>query len=169
MKKVIRYLIADYLNTAGSGTETAAYSLMGTGFNTLDENPTAKVDKTAYINDRSASGSITGYENVFPFDTQLIADDGAIKFIYDIARNQKTGSDAETDYVRVELFETAAEGAYPARKFRVAVEVTGVSGAGTEIVKVAGNLHQVGNFQEGTFNPATKTFTATQPAAQSNS
>ena len=157
MSKVIRYQVADYLNTAASGD--AAFALMGVGFNTLDESPSAKVDKTAYIND--ASGSITGYENTFPFDTQLISDDDAIKFIYDIARNQKTGSDAETDYVRVELFETATAGAYPARKFRVAVEVTGITGQGTEIMKVAGNLHQVGNFVDGTFNPTTKAFVAT--------
>lgn len=159
MSKVIRYQVADYLNTAVSGDPD--YALMGVGFNTLDENPAAKVDKTAYINDKSASGSITGYENTFPFDTQLISDDAAIAFIYDVARNQKTGSDAETDYVRVELFEDAVSGAYPARKFRVAVEVTGITGQGTEIMKVAGNLHQVGDFTDGTFNPTTKAFTAT--------
>ncbi len=159
MNKVIRYQVADYLNTAASGD--AAYALMGVGFNTLDENPAAKVDKTAYINDKSASGSITGYENTFAFDTQLISDDDAIAFIYDVARNQKTGADAETDYVRVELYEDAVSGAYPARKFRVAVEVTGITGAGTEIMKVAGNLHQVGDFVDGTFNPTTRAFTAT--------
>lgn len=159
MNKVIRYQVADYLNTAASGDPS--FALMGVGFNTLDENPAAKVDKTAYINDKSASGSITGYENTFPFDTQLISDDDAIAFIYDVARNQKTGSDAETDYVRVELYEDAVSGAYPARKFRVAVEVTGITGQGTEIMKVAGNLHQVGNFVDGTFNPTTKAFVAT--------
>ena len=90
----------------------------------------------------------------------MISDDAAISFLYDIARNQKTGSDAETDYIRVDLYKDEAAGAYPARKFRVCVEVTGITGAGTEIVKVAGNLHQVGNFVEGTFNPSTKAFTA---------
>lgn len=158
MNKVIRYMVADYLNTAKDAA-TPAYSLMGAGFSSLDENPAAKVDKTAYISDKSASGSVTGYENSFAFNTQFISDEAAIKFIYDVARNQKTGADAETDYVRVDLYETAQEGAYPARKFRVAVEVTGITGAGTEIMVVAGNLHQVGNFVEGTFNPATKTFT----------
>lgn len=155
--KVIRHMIADYLNT-GIG-QTQAYSLMGTGFLTLDENPAAKIDKTAYINNKSASGTITGYETTFPFDTQLISDEAAVKAIYDVARNQKTGTEAELDYVRVDLYAEAVSGAYPARKFRVAVEVTGVTGAGTEIVKVAGNLHQVGDFVEGSFNTQTKTFT----------
>ena len=156
MPKVIRYMVADYLETT-EGT----YSFMGAGFASLDENPTAKVDKTAYINDRSTSGSITGYENVFPFDTQFISDDEAIKFIYDIARNQKTGSDAETSYIRADLYEAATETTkYKARKFKVAVEVTGITGAGTEIMRVAGNLHQVGNFEEGMFDTSTKQFTA---------
>lgn len=158
MNKVIRYMVADYLNTGTA--ESESYSLMGSGFSALDENPNAKVDTTAYINDKSATGSITGYENKFAFDTQFISDEAAIKFIYDIARNQKTGEDAETEYVRVDLYDTAASGAYPARKFKVAVEVTGITGAGTEIMKVAGNLHQVGDFVEGAFNPTTKAFTA---------
>ncbi len=157
MNKVIRYMIADYLNTGTKDAES--YSLMGSGFTALDEKPSAKVDKTPYISDRSASGSITGYDNSFAFDTQLISDDAAVKYIYEIARNQKVGVEAETDYVRVDLFEKAVDGAYPARKFRVAVEVSGTTGAGTDIMKVAGNLHQVGNFTEGTFNPETKVFT----------
>lgn len=157
MKKVIRYMVADYLNTGGT-SET--YSLMGSGFTALDENPSAKIDKTAYITDKSTSGTVTGYENSFSFDTQFISDDEAIKFIYDIARDQKTGEDAETDYVRVDLYANESGTTYPARKFRVAVEVTGITGAGTEIMRVAGKLHQVGNFTEGTFDTSTRTFTA---------
>ena len=91
MAKVMRYMIADYLKTGSTPSDT--YSLMGTGFTTLDENPAAKVEKTPYINDKSASGTITGYENSFAFDTQMISDDAAISFLYDIARNQKTGSE----------------------------------------------------------------------------
>lgn len=158
MNKVIRYMIADYLNTGTPTSET--YSFMNAGFTALDENPSAIVENTPYIGDRSSSGSITGYETVFPFDTQLISDEAAVKFIYSVARNQKTGQDAETDYVRVDLFD-AGEGStsYPARKFRVAIEVSSVSGEGTNIVRMAGNLHQVGNFIEGTFDTDSKTFT----------
>lgn len=159
MPKVIRNMIADYLNTAAEGP-TETWSLMGAGFTSLDENPSAKVDSTAYISDASASGTITGYENTFAFDTQFISDEAAIKKIYEIARNQKVGSDAECDYLRVDLWDTpTTETKYPARKFRVAVEVTGITGAGTEVVRVAGNLHQVGDFVPGKFDISTKTFT----------
>lgn len=160
MNKIIRYQIADYLNTGSSGSDN--YALMGAGFSALDENPSAQVDKTAYISDRSVSGTIIGYENSFAFDTQLIADDDAIRFIYDIARNQKTGGEAEAEYVRVEVFDNEGGTSYPARKFRVAVEVTGITGAATEIMRVAGTLHQVGNFVDGTFDIQSKTFTANE-------
>lgn len=156
--KVIRCDIADYLNV---GTEEIPeFVLLGVGVNSLDENPSAKIDKTAYVSDRSVSGTIIGYENSFAFDMHLMAKHPAIRKIYDISRNQKTGSDAEADYVRVDLYDGEGESTtYPARKFRVAVEVSGVTGAGTDIVRVAGNLHQVGNFVEGTFDTASKTFT----------
>lgn len=160
MAKVIRHMIADYLNTTPSGS-AATYGLMGTGYTALDENPSAKVDKTAYVSDTSASGTITGYENNFKFDSQLISDDETIAFLYGIGRDQKTGTDAETDYIRVDLFDAGTtSGTYRARKFRVCVEISQISGAGNEIVKVSGTLHQVGNIVHGTFNPSTGTFTA---------
>ena len=42
MDAVMRYQVADYLNTAKSGTES--FALMGVGFNTLDESPNAQKD-----------------------------------------------------------------------------------------------------------------------------
>lgn len=159
MEKVMRYQVADYLNT-GDSTET--YTLMGAGFNSLDESPSAQTESTTYINDKSATKYVKGYETTFPFDTDLIADETAITFIYDIARNQKVGEDAETDYVRVELFSPVAskDNTYKARKFKVSVEVSDITGEGASIMKVSGNLNGVGDFIDGEFNTTTKTFTA---------
>ena len=47
--KITRNLIADYLNTGTSASPV--YSLMGAGFNSLDENPNAQTDKKTYINE----------------------------------------------------------------------------------------------------------------------
>lgn len=156
---VQRYMIADYLGiTSADKTE---FTLMGTGFNTLDENPTAQNQETTYISDKSATNYIKSYKPVFPFDTDLIASESAVMALYNVGRNQKTGSNAEFDYVRVELFKkvSEAENTYEARKFRVSCEVSSVAGAGGETVKVTGNLNGVGNFVDGTFNTETKTFT----------
>ncbi|WP_317853794.1 hypothetical protein [Chakrabartyella piscis] len=160
MSTVMRYNIADYLNT---GTDTTpAYSLMGVGFNTIDENPAPQKDSTTYVSEKSQTTSILSYQTSFAFDSDLISDEVAVKKLYDIGRNQLTGADAEVDYVRVELFEAGTTtGTFKARKFKVAVEVTSISGEGGAKVKVAGNLNGVGDFVDGTFNTTTNTFTAT--------
>lgn len=158
METVLRNQIADYLGVG----ETPTYALMGVGFNTLDENPNAQTDSKTYIHQKSQTSQIKSYQTQFPFDTDLIADETAVTALYDIGRNQKTGADAELEYIRVELFKpTGAEGTtFEARKFKVAVAVTGISGAGGETVKVTGTLYAVGDAVKGTFDTSTKTFTA---------
>ena len=160
---VIRNQIADFLNV---GTQEAPdYVLMGSGFNTIDENPSAQTDSRIYINEKAATTTIKSYQTQFPFDTDLMKSEKAVMALYDIGRNQKTGSGAEMDYVRVELFQKveSKENEFKARRFRVAVEVASCSGAGGEVVKVSGNLNSVGDFVDGTYNTVTATFT---PAGQ---
>lgn len=159
MSTVMRYDIADYLNT---GTTTPSYALMGVGFNSLDESPNAQKDSKTYVHQKSQTSTIKGYQTTFAFDTDLISSDDAVMKLYDIGRNQKTGANAELDYVRVELFrpEGTTENTFKARRFKVAVEVSSISGEGGGNVKVTGNLNGVGDFVDGTFNTETKTFTA---------
>lgn len=155
---VMRHQIADYLNTGSDSTPS--FALMGVGFNTLDENPNAQTDGKTYINQKAQSSQIKNYQTQFPFDTDLIASEEAVMALYNIGRNQNVGADAELEYVRVELFQAheAQENTFAARKFKVAVAVTGITGAGGEAVKVTGTLHGVGDPIYGTFNTTTKTF-----------
>lgn len=159
MDAVMRYNVADYLST-GKNT----FALMGVGFNTLDENPTAQKDAKTYINQKAQTTQIKSYQPTFPFDTDLISDEEAVMAIYDIGRNQKTGEDAELEYVRVELFKPVGDGTnvFEARKFKVAVEVSSITGEGGGIMKMTGNLNGVGDFVSGTFDTTTKTFTANE-------
>jgi hypothetical protein len=158
---VMRHQIADFLNT--SSTSTPSFALMGVGFNTLDENPNAQTDAKTYIHQKAQSSQIKNYQTQFPFDTDLIASQEAVMALYSVGRNQKIGADAELEYVRVELFQpdTTLENTFQARKFKVAVAVTGIAGAGGEAVKVTGTLHGVGDPVYGTFNTTTKTFIET--------
>lgn len=159
---IIRNMIADYLNVAEDGTQPD-WELMGAGFNTLDENPQAQIDTKAYVSDRAATSIIKGYQTQFPFDTDLIESEKAVMALYDVGRNQLQGGMAEKDYIRVELFlkSGAQADTHPARRFRVAVEVSSITGAGAEVIHVAGNLNNVGDFIDGTFNTKTKVFTPT--------
>lgn len=158
---VMRYQIADYINTAAAGA-AEAYALMGVGYNTLDESPSAQTDEKTYIHERTQTSTIKGYQTSFSFDTDLIADEGAVMTLYDVGRNQLTGADAQRDYVRVELFKpiSGSTTEFEARKFVVAVQVDSVSGSGGEVVQVSGTLGAVGDFIDGKFDTQTKTFTA---------
>lgn len=159
---VMRNRIADYLNV---GTDAEDYVLMGVGFNTLDENPSAQTESKTYIHQSAQTSQIKSYQPSFPFDTDLVADEKAVMALYAVGRDQKTGAGAEMDYVRVELFEPVAskENTFRARKFRVAVQVDSVAGAGGETVKVTGNLMGVGDFVDGEFNTTTRAFTPANP------
>lgn len=154
---IMRHQFADYLGVG----DTPTFELMGIGFNSLNESPNAQTDGKTYINQKSQSNYIKGYQTQFPFDTDLISSEAAVMELYEIGRNQKTGADAERDYVRVELFQPVAskENTFKARKFKVAVAVSGVEGDGGETVRVTGNLEGVGDFVDGEFNTTTKAFT----------
>lgn len=159
--QALRWMYADYLDT--STTDSPVYSLMGLGFTQLDENPNAVVDEKAYINDKAKTKNITGYGASFPFTSDVYTDEMAITTILAIGEGQLTGSNAIRKYIRTK-FLVDANGdpittSVQARLFNVTVEVTGITGAGTESLVVAGNLHQRGDFVPGTFNLSTKAFT----------
>lgn len=152
-----RHQFADYLNV---GTEeNPVFVLMGTGFSTLDESPGAQKSTKKYVNEASKSSSITSYETSFPFESDLIKEEKAIIALYNVGRNHYTGSDAEFEYVRVELWD-AVEGntnEFAARKFIVSAEITNMKGE--DEMQVSGNLNAVGDFVTGTFNTETRMFT----------
>lgn len=157
---VLRHKIADYLNV---GTEAAPeWVLMGTGFTTLDESPGAQTESVKYVNEASSSSCVTGYETSFPFEAEHILEEEALDAIYMVGRNHYTGSDAEFEYCRVELWNKASGGsasatAYEARKFRVSCEVSDYSGDNKQTI--SGNLNAVGDPVLGTFDISSKKFT----------
>lgn len=167
--QILRWAVGDYLGT-GSG-ESATFSLMGLGFTQLDENLNAVVDEKAYINDKASTKNITGYGATFPFTADIYSDDAAIAELNQIADDQATGSAATREYIRTS-FQVDNNGnpittTVSARKFNVAVEVTSRTGAGTEALVIAGNLHQRGDFVKGTFDLTTKTFTPESDSTES--
>lgn len=152
-----RHMQADYLNVAPGAEDE--FVLMGAGFKTLDESPAAQTSSTRYINDKSASKSINGYDWTTAFDIDQIKDEKAVEFICKIGKEQLTGEDAETEYIIVDLTKKAqGENSYYARKFKIAVEIA--SFAATDYKQACtGNLLGIGSPVIGTFATDTKTFT----------
>lgn len=160
MEKILRYKLADYLNLDETGV-TPAYAYMNKGINTLDEDSTPQLDSKTYVGDKSETTSVKGYKVKFPFDTDLIKDEAVTMSLYKVCHDQLVGSDAERDFVRVDLYDPIPNttNKYKARKFRVSVESNGAKGAGGETVVCSGNLNGIGDFIAGWFDTTTKTFT----------
>jgi len=161
MDKISRSKIADFINVTPKEA-TPTYKYMNKGFNTLNENPGAQIDKKTYIGDTTATSSVKGYETVFPYDCDFIKDEVASKYLYDIGRNHAIGDDAETDFIKVDMYDPCFVGStqfFKARKFRVCIEVSGAAGAGGETIVSTGNLNTVGNPIFGYWDTVAKEFT----------
>ncbi len=156
---LLRNAIADYIEVDDS------FELMGTGFTSLNESPSAQTDSETYINETTSSTDITGYETEFAYESRLIPSQKAIYMLYKDGRDHATGEDAVHTYVRVDLFNpigtaTDAAAEYTARQFTVANEVSDIEGEGGAKISVSGTLHAVGDPTQGKFDTVSKQFTA---------
>ncbi len=157
-KALIRNKIADFLKVGEN------FELMGTGFKSVNESPSAQTDSTTYINETSSSTDIIGYETEFSYEADHIPSQAAITALWKDGRDHHTGGDAQHEYIRVDLYNPigtpdAQLAEYKARKFIVANEVSDYEGEGGEKVSVSGTLHAVGDPVQGKFDTVTKTFT----------
>ena len=139
-----------------------SFELAGTGFTELNEEPNAQTTSKKYINSKSSSSSITSYEGEHPFTADQIPSEEVIKDLISIGKERKTGTDAEREFVRVDLDEKA-EGdtsgtAFKARMFTVAAEISSFSDNDGEL-QVEGTLHDKGDPVMGKFDTKAKTFT----------
>lgn len=151
--------IANYLNTA-PGETSAVYNLMGIGFTELNEQPSAQTKSKRYINMASASQSVTGYEPSWPFTADQIRSEEALNMICEIGELRKTGADAETDMVIVDLDKSVPESqnTFTARRQKIAIAVSSFGDEDGEMT-CEGNLLGIGDVELGEFNTQTKTFT----------
>lgn len=147
-----RKIQANYLKV---GTN---FELLGTGFTELNESPSAQTSSKRYINQSSASQSITGYEWTTSFNADQIVSENAIEHIRTIGEMQKTGTDTETEYIIVDLDKEGKTTGYRARKFMVAIAVDSFGDNDGEL-GVEGSFLGLSDPIEGNFDTTTKTFT----------
>jgi hypothetical protein len=149
-----RKTVANYLKVNG------AYELLGSGFTELNESFSPQTSSKRYINQASATQSISGYEWSTSFNADQIVSNVAIEYIRSIAELLKTGADTETEYVIVDLDKaTGVEGEYYARKINVAIAVDSTDDNDGELGN-SGNFLGQSDPVEGIFNVTTKTFSA---------
>ncbi|CUN36983.1 hypothetical protein [Clostridium disporicum] len=133
------------------------FELLGTGFTELNESPSAQTTSKRYINQSSASQSITGYEWSTSFNADQIVSEKAIEYIREIGEMQKTGEETETEYIIVDLDKEAQTAGYRARKFNIAIAVDSFDDNDGEL-GISGNFLGQSDPVEGTFDTSAKTF-----------
>lgn len=147
-----RKIQANYLEVA------SAFELLGTGFTELNESPSAQTTSKRYINQSSASQSITGYEWASEFTADQINSEKAIEYIREIGEMQKLGADTETNYIIVDLDKPAATTGFRARKIKVAISVDSFEDEDGDL-GISGSFLGISDPILGTFDTTTKEFT----------
>jgi len=134
------------------------YELIGAGFTELNESPSAQTTSKRYINQASASQSITGYEWSSSFTTDQIKSEKVIEFIREIGELQKTGQDTEALYCIVDLDQPAATKGFRARELKIAIAVNDFEDNDGEL-GISGDFLGISDVILGTFDKETNEFT----------
>lgn len=148
-----------FLDTSGGGT-TPSYERLGNGVTSFTPSNSPTVDSKHYINMSSPSHSITAIEKTYSFAADVIKGDACLDYIATL--DGKTGADAETTMIDVDMSGTGTSGTYPAKKYEVVISLEQpYSIEGGQNQQMSGTFYTNNDAIEGTFNTSTKTFTAT--------
>lgn len=142
------------------------YQQIGVGCTSMAESPSAETKERKYINEKSKRKNITSYSPSYAFEHLLMFNNPAVRKVYDIYKQRKTGTDAIISMVSVDAFEKAVDGYYPAYKGNYAVEVSSCDDDDDMIIK--GNFNGQGDEEMGWFNPKDGVWTTTNPATKQN-
>lgn len=158
MAKIERKYLAHYINTSAPGGE-AAYECLGKDLEEYSPELAAEVETKKNINGET-NVVISGYTKTAAAEPFYAQKDSALfARLQGIIDDSLVLDDLKTDVVEVKLWETATSGAYPAIREDAFIEVTSYGGD-TSGYQIPFTLHYTGVKTKGTFNPATRTFTA---------
>lgn len=159
MAKIARKLMAHYIDA--SLTSTASYVRLGTDLEEYTTEMSANVTTTKNILGETST-SIDSYEvssSVEPY--YAVEGDALFTRLQTIIDQRLTLDDLNTSIIEVHLWEEtqADSGIYVAYKENAVIEVTSYGGDTTGY-QIPFNVHYTGSRVIGTFDLATKTFTA---------
>lgn len=104
--------------------------------------------------------SVNGYEKTTSLEPIYIRGGNEFsEFLDEAEEYEYTGDDCVKPFIHVKAYKKTADGKYVAWRQNAAVEITSFGGD-TSGVQCPATLHWMGERTHGTFDPATKTFTA---------
>jgi hypothetical protein len=163
--KVKRSEVLTYMNVTPEsphvlGSTLATYNLIGDGVTTAETNMNPKATGETYIAEDSASSTLDNYSPTTPIEQTAKLNNPVFDFVVQLALDEATMGDAETDIVEVDRYETGSSPSWPARQQRVAIMIEKLGGSGGKPIVLAYTLNNVGTPVDGNFNTTTKVFTA---------
>lgn len=156
MAKIERKYLAHYINTA-RGVDPV-YERIGKDLEEYSPELSAQVETKRNIFGET-SVSISGYEKTGTVEPYYAEKDSALfSLLQEIIDGGLVLDSLVTDVVEVKLWKEPEDGAYPAIRESVVLEVTSYGGDTTGY-QIPFTLHYTGVKTYGTFDPTTKTFT----------
>lgn len=160
-KQVQRLEMAHFLNTTPSAS-TPEWNQIGEGHAALSTTYNGETETQQWINQRTGSTYLKNYAPTIDTSQVAYVGDPVFDFVDDLSFKLAVGSDAETEYLEVRIYNAAdGETTYPARKFRVSIVITSEGDAATDPLSREYTINFMGDPEIGTFDPTTKTFTKT--------
>lgn len=156
--KIRRSKFKSYLNTGTAMSPT--WSLIGDGVTTGKVNMNPKTTEENYIHEETASMSLDSYAPNMPIKQTAKEGDPVFEMAFDLYQERSILGDAEKELIHVYLFQTPADGWYPAEKQSVAISIDDVGGDGGKPVEINYTLNYNGDGTPGWFNPVTAAFVA---------
>lgn len=160
---VMAYDEARYLDVEATKASEAQeqIELMNVGITKFDENSNPTEKNKQYVGDKSKTNTVTGYDNQFSIESDLIKNEKVVEYLYSIFRDRKTGKYAQQNLYIVELWNPVEEqeNTYKARKLLTTAVISSKTVTPGETITFSGDLKGIGDFVDGTFNTETKKFT----------
>ncbi len=156
----MREKLMHFFDIGDTGKEE--YVLIGDGVSSLTEEFNPENETKHYINQSSGTANVKSYAPSISVEKEYIKDEKLQKWIDKKVRILPTGASARSSYVRVNILEEPTEdGVWPAVKRACTYQFDSIGGDGGSELVNSMTLSGVGDGIQGTFNVATRTFTAT--------
>ena len=138
------------------GGNTSKISELGDGFTEISEDWGANVESKQYVNMKSASNTVKGYDLSIEAEREYLSDDMQT-VIDNMFKKFPTGTQCETSYYRFYKTDVTDSGTFNAIKVHVVVCPSSTGGAGGDTLVSSIQIKGNGDVVEGTMAIDTKT------------
>ena len=149
-----------FLNITPSGS-SEDWALVGNGMTTGSYTYEATETSETYIVDDNATTTVDSYAISLDSEMKCIYGDEVFDFINELRRKLATGTDAETQVLLVDKYDTNETGAFKAQKFNCSISISSYGGDGGATPTIAFKINVNGDPINGTVTIASgiPTFT----------